>query len=360
MIPVYLLSSACFAALANFFFRRNLEKGGTSSAFLSLYFFASLLVCFLFNPTTLHSPFSPVMAMLGACAGCLNFMMLTLTAKSFELGPPGLTLTFQNASCIFPGLLLCLVFGPSFGFFLTPWLITGFVFIILGLYLSSRTYGKLSSERVSIPSQTMPITAQESIAKPHESSRDLSIAKGDTIASLDTASLDDRSNPGALMQSHDRDRFGKWLLCVIPVMVLQGLILTLFQWRVLLFKCHENTHWLIPWTCQKEEDVWFIPAFFLVPTLSQLFLFWKKEGRKFSSSEVTHGLTSGGLNCACTALLLLATKTEGVLKKEMLFPLFTISVILLCNIWSTKIYKERVNWIGIILCVAGVLIGLIQ
>ena len=309
MTPVYLLSSACFASLANFFFRRNLEKGGTSNAFLSLYFFVSLLLSFLFNSAVIGSPFSPVMAILGCIAGFLNFMMLTLTAKSFELGPPGLTLTFQNASCIFPGLILCLFFGRSFGFFLTPWLIIGFIFIILGLYLSSRTYGKLSSE---IPSES---------SKTH---------------------------------------FGKWLLCVIPVMLLQGLILTLFQWRVLLFSCDENMHWLIPWSCREEEDVWFIPAFFLVPTLSQLFLFWKNERRKFSFSEMMYGSTAGGLNCVCTVLLLLATKTEGVMKKEMLFPLFTISVILLCNIWSKKIYNEKVNWIGILFCIFGVLIGLIQ
>ena len=309
MIPVYLQSSACLAALSNFFFRRNLEKGGTSSAFLSLYFFASLLFSVLFSPALLGSPFSPAMALAGCFAGFLNFMMLTLTAKSFELGPPGLTLTFQNASCIFPGLLLCSFFGPSFGFFLTPWLVIGFTLIGLGLYLSSRTYGRMSSETLS---------------------------------------------------GQSKANFGKWLLCAISVMALQGLILTLFQWRVLLFNCGKSTHPLIPCSCRSEEDIWFIPAFFLIPTLSQLFLFWKKERRKFSLAEMIYGSMAGGLNCACTVLLLLATKTEGVLKKEMLFPLFTVSVILLCNIWGMKIYKEKVNWIGIILCILGVLIGLIQ
>jgi drug/metabolite transporter (DMT)-like permease len=309
MTPVYLISSACLAAFANFFFRRNLEKGGTSSAFLSLYFLASLILSFAFNHTLLMTKFSPVMTLLGCFSGFLNFMMLTLTAKSFELGPPGLTLTFQNASCIFPGLLLCLLFGPSFGFFLTPWLIVGFIFIVLGLYLSSRTYGKLSREAASVSSKT---------------------------------------------------NFNLWLLSVISVMLLQGLILTLFQWRVLLFNCDESAHWLIPWSCLAEEDVWFIPAFFMVPALSQLFFFWKNERRKFSLSEMIYGLISGGLNCVCTVLLLLATKTVGTLKKEMLFPLFTISVILLCNIWGMKIYKEKVNWVGIIFCILGVLIGLIQ
>jgi hypothetical protein len=309
MIPIYVLSSACFGAIANFFFRRNLEKGGTSGAFLCLHFFISLILSFLCNPDLLNIQFSPVMASFGCFAGFLTFIMMALTAKSFELGPAALTLTFQNASCIFPGLFLCLFFGSSFGFLLTPWLIAGFVFILLGLYLSTRSYGKLRSEDSS------PI--------------------GKTI-------------------------FGKWLICVVSVMLLQGSVLTIFQWRTLLFTWHENSHWLIPWSCQEKEDVWFIPAFFLVPMLCQLFLFWKNERRKFSLSEVIYGSSSGALNCVCTVLLLLATKSEGVLKKEMLFPIFTISVILLCNIWGMKIYKEKVNWIGIILCITGVLIGLVQ
>ena len=356
MTPIYLLTSACLASLANFFFRRNLEKGGTSSAFLSLYFFASLCLSFLFNPTLFHVPFSPVMTILGCFAGFLNLMMLTLTAKSFELGPPGLTLTFQNASCIFPGLLLCLLFGSPFGFTLTPWLIVGFILILLGLYLSSRTYGKLRIHRgiqhvasgdviVSDLQQAQPFARQSTL---------------DSASSKDG----DTDNATGHMLNHDevssKNHFGRWLICALSVMGLQGLILTLFQWRVLLFHCGKNTHWLIPWSCQEAEDIWFIPAFFLVPTLSQLFLFWKNERRKFSLSETIYGSVSGGLNCVCTVLLLLATKIPGVLKKEMLFPLFTVSVILLCNIWGMKVYKERVNWLGILFCILGVLIGLIQ
>lgn len=307
MVPVYILSSALLAAAANFFFRRNLEKGGTSNAFLSLYFFVSLVLSVIYQPELLLAHFSLVLFLLGFFTGFLNFVMLSLTAKSFQIGPPGLTLTFQNAGCIFPGLFLCLIFGASFGFSLTPWIIAGLFLIVFGLFLSSRTYRKLSSETGSPTAKTV---------------------------------------------------YGKWLFCVIGVMSVQGLILTIFQWRVLLFRCNENPHWLIPWACLEQEDVWFIPAFFLVPTVCQFFVFWKKERRKFSLNEAIYGSTAGGLNFACTVLLLLATKSSGTLKKEMLFPLFTISVILLCNIWGMRVYKEKVNWIGISVCVAGVLVGL--
>src|ERR1700722_3102978 len=128
MVPIYLFSSACLASLENFLFRKSLGKGADTNAYLSLYYLASLLFSLLFNSAWLSAPFSPAIAFSGCVAGFLNFIMLKLTAKSFKLGPPGLTLTFQNVSCIIPGLLLCLLFGSRFGFSLTPQLMVGFVF----------------------------------------------------------------------------------------------------------------------------------------------------------------------------------------------------------------------------------------
>ncbi len=306
MVPLYILTSACFASISNLFFRKNLEKSATSRGFLALYFLASLLLCIFFNRAILTAPFSPVIAIVGASTALLFFSMLSLTAKAFQIGPPGLTLTFQNASCIFPGLLLCTLFGRDYGFSMTPGLIAGLVMILTGLYLSSRSHGKSDDKAVQNPT------------------------------------------------------FKKWLLCVIGVLVLQGLVLTIFQWRVLLFNCSpEHSHWLLPWSCREQDDIWFIPAFFLVPTLLQLFLFWKTEKRKFSKAETAYGISSGIFNCFCTVLLLFSTKVEGSLKKEMLFPLFTVTVILICNLWGWKLYHEKVNWLGVSLCVLGVLVGLI-
>lgn len=302
MIVVYILSAAIFAAFANYFLRRNLEKGGTSNAFLSLYFLISLCFSILVTPELFQSKFSILMVSLGCICGFLNFVMMRLTARSLEIGPPGLTFTFQNASCVLPGLLLCLLFGSTFGFLLTPWLVAGFLLIVLGLYFSTRNYGKLKEKK----------------------------------------------NPN----------FRRWLLFVLILLLVQGIILSIFQWRVWLFACPVDSHWLIPWSCMPEEDIWFMPAFFAVPTVLQLIVFWKKEGRKFSSGEFRYGSFAGVLNGLAMLLLLLATKSEGVLNKGMLFPLFTVSVILFCNLWGMKLYKEQVNWTGILCCIAGVIIGL--
>jgi hypothetical protein len=310
MVIGSLILAAGFAAVANFFFRKNMERGGSSRAFLSQYFLFSLLISIPFSTQIFHAPFSPVMIGIGAFAGLLSYLMLTLTALSLRLGPPGLTFTFQNASCIIPGLLLCLLFGSAFGFLMTPGLFIGFGLILLGLILSSR--------------------------------------------SLEKKSVDATGGAQAAKKVWIR-----WILSSVAMMAAQGFILSIFQWNVLLMNCAAKEHWLIPWGCRAGEDVWFMPAFFLVPTLLQSFFFWKAERRNFTLRETLYGSGAGALNCLCTVLLLLAIESSGNVKKEMIFPLFTISVIFFCNLWGWKIYKERVNWIGITLCILGVLVGLI-
>lgn len=300
----FVLAAAFFAAFANFFFRKNIEKGGASSAFLSLYFIISLSVALLLTPELSHAKFSVLMCSLGCIAGLLNFLMMSLTARSLELGPPGLTFTFQNASSLIPGLLLFFLFGTSFGFLMTPGLIAGFILIVLGLYFSARAF-----------------------------------EKGDEKAHA---------------------KFWKWLIFALAMLSVQGIILSIFQWRVLFFSCPvDEPHWLLPWSCHPDEDVWFMPAFFLLPALLQFLLFWRNEKRKFTSSEWVCGSSAGALNCLAMLFLLLATKTEGDLNKGMLFPLFTVSVILFCNLWGRKIYREKVNWTGITLCLIGVAVGMI-
>ena len=41
----------------------------------------------------------------------------------------------------------------------------------------------------------------------------------------------------------------------------------------------------------------------------------------------------------------------------MIFPIFAVTIILLCNLWGQKLYKEKVNWMASGLCVVGLLIG---
>jgi hypothetical protein len=59
-------------------------------------------------------------------------------------GPSGLTFAFQNASAIFPGLLLFLTLGSQFGFSCSLLQILGMICVLIGLFLGANSNNKIS------------------------------------------------------------------------------------------------------------------------------------------------------------------------------------------------------------------------
>lgn len=290
------------AACANFFFRKNQEHGGSSLAFLASYYLFSLLISILINPALFTTHWNPILMSFGSIAGALSAMMMLFTAGALLTGPAGLTFAFQNAGAILPSFLLFFLFGPSFDFMLTPYHLIGITAVLVGLYLGTRTQNAAVSLHFN---------------------------------------------------------FKKWIIYALSTFVLQGLVLSIFQWRCLLFSPLKKAHPLIPWTCPAQEDVWFIPGFFIMTTLLLSFIFFGKEKRWMKRKEFFYGMIGGLFNGTTTFLLLLGTKQAAGMQKAILFPFFAVSVILFCNIWGKAIYKEKVNWFAIFLCIFGVFFSLI-
>lgn len=299
MALIYAFLASLLASGVNFCLRKNLEKQKSAQGYLSSYFLFSLIVSFFFGEVTIPSSFSLLMSSIGTLAGILNFIMMILLAYCVKLGSSGLTFAFQNSASVFPALLLFFLFGESFGFELTNAALVGFGLIILGLFLSTR------------------------IEKNH---------------------------------FRNRSRFLKWVALILAVFLIQGTLLVLIQWRTLLFTDHQEGHFLIPWRSSLADDYWFLPGFFFLPTILQLFLFACLERRWISLREFYLGATGGVLNGGATALLFLSTKVAHPIEKMILFPLFSVSVIFLCNLWGRKIYREKIYWPGIVACLLGVLI----
>ena len=238
----------------------------------------------------MHS-WSPTLLCIGAVAGLMNVGLMLLVSEALRSGPSGLTFAFQNASSIFPNVILVLLFGASFGFVTTLLQIVGMCFVLLGLFMASST-------------------DEAKISK-------------------------------------------KWIIYVLGSFVLQIAILTLFQWRCLLFTCADQTHALIPFSVLETEDAWFMPGFFGAALLSQLVV--QKE--TVQTGNVIYGSLGGVANALSTYFLLTATKWALPLEKGIIFPLFAVSVIVICNIWGYKIYRERVNIPALIFCVVGILVA---
>lgn len=303
MAILFVILAGLFGSIVNYCFRKNFEKQASAKGYLSLYFIFSFAISFLFYSNLSIDSFSAVMSSIGMFAGSLNLVMMLLVALALQVGPSGLTFAFQNSACIFPTLFLFIIFGSTHGFELTIPSLIGFGLLLSGLFLSAR---KSSQNNTN---------------------------------------------------AHQANSFNKWIMVAIAIFLIQGVILSIFQWRTLLMCPHASPHLLIPWTCSANEDTWFMPGFFLIPALFQTISFGLSERRWFSNRELLLGTTSGLFNGAGTFCLLGATKFAGPEVRMILFPLFAVTVILLCNLWSKYFYKEPIEWKGMTLCLAGVFIA---
>lgn len=290
----FVLAASSSAALSNLFIRLNLSKGGSPKVFIAFFYLLSLGIAIALNPEIFSVPFSFPPALAGATVGLLNVFLMWLTTKAVTTGPSGLTFAFQNSSAVFPPLILFLLFGPEFDYSVSLIQMLGMGLVVVGLFYSAK-----GTKENSIPL--------------------------------------------------------KWFKFAVGCFFIQGLALTLIQWRCLFFTSHPD-HLLIPAQCSILGDAWFVPSIFAIATLVQ-FLLFLREAKRPTMNEICFGILGGLTNGASAFLLALATKFAFSFEKIILFPLFAVSVILLCNLWGKFVYQERINLISNGLCAVGILIA---
>lgn len=293
IILIFIASS--FASLANFFIRKNLElKGSTKGYFISAYA-CSLTISIIFNPQIVSTAFSPAMLLTGSVAGCLIVTLMGLTALTLTKGPAGLTFAFQTSGSVFPIMILFLLFGSAFGFFLNLWILIGLALVIIGLFWAAKPSGE-----------------------------DHHFKKG-------------------------------WLRYALSIFILHALLLALIQWRCLFFTDVPFSP-LIPFHCKASQDVWFMPGMFGMALVLQS-LITIGSGHWPTFKELKYGLLGGISNGTSTYFLLLATTLASSLEKGILFPTFTVGIMMICNLWSSIFYSEKVNWRANFICSIGILIA---
>ncbi len=303
MAFVYITIASTMAALVNLCLRKNIQYGGSIKSYLCLYFWFSFLSSFFLFQSPRMESFSTLMTTAGSVTGILNYIMIVLVAKAVLIGPSGLTFAFQNSGSILPAFALFVLFGASFGFVISVPLLIGFCSILCGLFLSSRKQKDVSDHQPK------------------------------------------------------KSNFFQWFSLAIIIFFVQGVILTLFQWKELLYLCEPKAHVLLPWRCINDDQQWFLPGFFFIPSLIQTWVFVVGEKRWFSLKEGIFGTAAGVLNGGAAFFLLFGLEHASGGEKLILFPLFSIMVIFFCDLWGRMIYKEKIHWVGTALCAAGVLIG---
>jgi hypothetical protein len=298
---VFSFSAAGCTALSSLFFRKNTDHSKNASGYLIIFYLFSFLLSFVIYPDIWNVEINYVILTIGILVGILNSTLMVLTSRALKEGPPGLTYAFQNASAVFPGIILFVILGSNFGFSCSFLQLVGMGLVLLGLFLGAK---KESSDQ-----QTSTTTQSK------------------------TSST--------------------WLKYALACFVVQILALTIIQARCIFFDSSAVSGVLAKLSFSEAQDVWFMPGLFGASLLSQIILFLK-EKKGFQKSEVLYGSLGGVANFASTSLLLLATKFATPLEKGILFPCFAVASMILCNLWANRLYGEKFNFKTNALCSFGI------
>lgn len=298
-IFLMILAGACIA-LANLFMRKSIEYGGSAKGFLVFQMLLAFCVALLLNPirTGQYACNSSIVG-LGIIAGCLLALMLFCLGRSLETGPAGLTISVLNAATIVPAVVMFLVWGSSYGFPYTMWHAVGSFIVLFGLFMAGKS---------------------------------------------------------ALLLAN----WKKWLVFCSTMFVLHVLILILYQWRAFLLNMPHPEEIISFFTLEKIQSQWFTPVLFLTATIWQIGLFVRFEKRAPQRQEIAYGVLGGILNGLCTYFMIWATEIAAPLENAVIFPIFSVSTIVLSNLWSQKLYQESVNWRACQFCAFGLIVGTVD
>ncbi len=299
MLGIQLMVLAGFlVALSNYCFRRSIDAGGSGRAFLVVQPLVVCLVAILLNPVrTGVYEWSSNMGALGVLNGVIVGTMMLSLNRALECGPPALTFALLNSSSLFPIIVMVLFFGSTFGYEYTLWNGIGSIFVIFGLFWAS--YQK-SAEQV---------------------------------------------------------RTGRWAIFALGAFALHTLFLVVMQWRVLLMNfSHVGNSWLSLDSFDAQTQ-WFMPMTFLTAAAMQSILYVRYEKRLPSRREVLHGVLGGLFNGVGTFCMICSTERATSVEQAMIFPIFSITIVIACNIWGQWRYQEKVNWKANAACLAGIAVG---
>ncbi len=292
-----MIIASLFVAASNFCMRRSIDSGGSSKAFLMIQLSLVFLVAILLNPVrTADYAWSNCMAYFGIAGGLILAAMMIFLGKALESGPPGLTFAALNASTVMPMILMVMLFGAPFGYIYTLFNGLGSLLVVIGLFWAG--WGARHSEKKV-----------------------------------------------------------KWTSFVIGAFLLHVFFLILMQWRALFINFPGENGLFLSFDVQDAKSQWFMPMIFLTAALVQVIVYVFTQKRWPNRSELLYGVLGGVANGVGTFFMIRSTEVSTPLEHAMIFPIFSVAVILLCNLWGQLLYKEKVNWVANLCCVFGILLG---
>lgn len=287
-------------AISNLCLRRSIDSGGTSKAYLMMQLGMTVLVMILLGPVrTGNYQWDTGMSVFALAGGILLAAVMGFLGKALENGPPGLSVAMLNCSSVVPILVLVILFGAQFGFYYTLWNAIGSVLVILGICWAGWDGSGLSSRR-------------------------------------------------------------KWLTFVSLSFFTHVAYLVFLNWRALFINFPGKNGLGFSFSPEAANMQWFMPIIFAVAASIQAFLFFSKEKRWPNRSEFSYGMFGSLAHGVGSYTMLKATEVATSIEHAMLFPIFSVTIIIGCNLWGKWLYKEQVNWKANAVCIGGILLGTVD
>lgn len=300
MAIFFILLAALLASAANYCMRKSIDAGGSARGYLVIQITFSFLIMILLNPVRVGNyTWDQTSVNIGLGGGIIFGLMMWGVGKALERGPPGLTFAVLNSASVLPAVILALLFGTTFGHPYTIFHGLGSLLVVAGLF-----WAGWSTEK----------------------------------------------NPNK----------GMWAFYACIIFLLHALLLSFLQWWAMLLKKSQlPSSSLLPFSIDPSKIQWFMPAVLFVGAFLQIVIYLIYERKMPKGIEIGYGVLGGIINGACTFFLILAPQYATPRENAIIFPIFAVSIIIICNAWAQWLYKERVNWWANILCFAGILIGAI-
>ena len=292
-----MIVASIFVAASNFCMRRSIDSGGSSKAFLMIQLFLVFLVAIVLNPVrTGDYHWSACMAIFGLAGGIVLAAMMVFLGKALESGPPGLTFAALNASTVMPMLLMVLFFGSPFGYVYNFCNGLGSLLVVIGLFWAGRAVDRF-------------------------------------------------------------DRKIQWASFIAAAFFLHVIFLVFMQWRALFINFPGENGLFLSFDLYDAKSQWFMPMIFLAAAAVQIVIYAVSQKRLPNRSETIYGVLGGIANGVGTFFMIWSTEVSTPLEHAMIFPIFAVTIIILCNVWGQWLYKEKVNWKANAFCLGGILIG---
>jgi drug/metabolite transporter (DMT)-like permease len=295
-----MLVAGVFVALSNYLMRKSIDAGGTTKGFLMVQLFIVFVVAIILNPVRMGSyEWSGCMSLFGVAAGVILALMMASLGRALETGPPGLTFAALNSSTVMPSIVMVLVFGAAFGYHYTVWNGIGSLLVVLGLFWAG-------------------------------------------------------------WQTTKSEQKTAWLSFVSGAFFLHILFLVFLSWKALFMNYPGENGLFLSFDMDDAKNQWFMPMIFLAAFLIQALIYAVNEKRWLKKGEILYGILGGIANGIGTFFMIRATEVSTSFEHAMIYPIFSVSIIVLCNLWGQWLYREKVHWIATAVCLLGIAIGTIN